>query len=261
MQLASKMRFTSAQLLALFDDGLGLRSAAHANAMAARLRGALEATPTRSAACPSASRPQANAVFAVLPNDAADRIRERVRFYDWDRAAGRGALDVRVGHHRGRRRRLRHRHPRGARLRSDSGQLGRCHGGEDGAVLRRLADVGLGARRSDRPHTRFPRDVRWTGVLAETLGGDYVVIEEGLSARTTNVDDPTDPRLNGAAHLPITLASHLPLDLVVLMLGTNDTKAYFHRTPFDIATGMSCWRRRCSVPQAELARSIRRRKY
>ena len=66
-----------------------------------------------------------------------------------------------------------------------------------------------------------------------------MVIEEGLSARTTNVDDPTDPRLNGAAHLPITLASHLPLDLVILMLGTDDTKAYFHRTPFDIATGMS----------------------
>lgn len=89
------------------------------------------------------------------------------------------------------------------------------------------------------PTTRFPRDVRWTGVLAEALGDDYAVIEEGLSARTTNVDDPTDPRLNGAAHLPITLASHLPLDLVILMLGTNDTKAYFHRTPFDIATGMS----------------------
>ena len=89
------------------------------------------------------------------------------------------------------------------------------------------------------PTTRFDRDVRWTGVLAATLGDDYVVIEEGLSARTTNVDDPTDPRLNGAAHLPVALASHLPLDLVVLMLGTNDTKAYFHRTPFDIATGMS----------------------
>ena len=89
------------------------------------------------------------------------------------------------------------------------------------------------------PTTRFPRDVRWTGVLAATLGEDYAVVEEGLSARTTNVDDPTDPRLNGAAHLPIALASHLPLDLVILLLGTNDTKAYFHRTPFDIATGMS----------------------
>ena len=86
MQLGSKMRFMSAQLLALFDGGLGLASAAHANAMAARLRGALEelALPGLS----FSQQTQANAVFAVLPNDAADRIRERYRFYDWDRAAG-----------------------------------------------------------------------------------------------------------------------------------------------------------------------------
>jgi threonine aldolase len=86
MQLSSKMRFASVQLLTLFDDGLGLRAAAHANAMAARLRGALDAE-----AVPGLSfsqHTQANAVFAVLPTDAADRIRERVRFYDWNRAAG-----------------------------------------------------------------------------------------------------------------------------------------------------------------------------
>jgi threonine aldolase len=90
MQLASKMRFISAQLLALFDDDLGLRSAAHANAMAARLRAQLEAgIADGSITGLSFSQPtQANAVFAVLPNQAADRIREQVRFYDWDRAAG-----------------------------------------------------------------------------------------------------------------------------------------------------------------------------
>lgn len=86
MQLASKMRFASAQLLALFEGGLGIASATHANAMAARLRGALEelALPGLAFSQPT----QANAVFAVLANDAADRIRETVRFYDWDRAAG-----------------------------------------------------------------------------------------------------------------------------------------------------------------------------
>lgn len=89
------------------------------------------------------------------------------------------------------------------------------------------------------PTERFPRDRRWTGVLADQLGDGHVVIEEGLSARTTNIDDPTDPRLNGAAYLPSCLASHLPLDLVILMLGTNDTKANFHRAPLDIALGMS----------------------
>ncbi len=90
MQLASKMRFVSAQLLALLTDDLHLRSAANANAMAGRLRSALEAgIADGSIAGLSFSQPtQANAVFAVLDNDAADRIRERVRFYDWDRAAG-----------------------------------------------------------------------------------------------------------------------------------------------------------------------------
>jgi len=90
MQLASKMRFMSAQLLALFDDGLGVRLAAHANDMASRLRAALEdgidGGEIRGLAFCQPT--QANAVFAVLPNDAADRIRARVRFDDWDRAGG-----------------------------------------------------------------------------------------------------------------------------------------------------------------------------
>ncbi|WP_396937173.1 SGNH/GDSL hydrolase family protein [Mycolicibacterium sp.] len=89
------------------------------------------------------------------------------------------------------------------------------------------------------PTDRFTRDQRWTGVLAQQLGPDYEVIEEGLSARTTNLDDPTDARLNGAGYLPSCLASHLPLDLVIVMLGTNDTKAYFRREPIDIGVGMS----------------------
>ncbi|MCF6390361.1 low specificity L-threonine aldolase [Mycobacterium sp. MBM] len=86
MQLSSKMRFASAQLLSLFDDDLGLRSAAHANAMAYRLRTALEA---RSLPGLAFSQPSpANAVFATIPNEVADRVRARVRFYDWDRARG-----------------------------------------------------------------------------------------------------------------------------------------------------------------------------
>ena len=90
MQLASKMRFMSAQLLALFDDGLGLRSADHANAMASRLRGALDAGIADGdiRGLSFSQQTQANAVFAVLPSDAADRIRERVHFYDWNRAEG-----------------------------------------------------------------------------------------------------------------------------------------------------------------------------
>jgi len=89
------------------------------------------------------------------------------------------------------------------------------------------------------PSRRYAPEKRWTGVLATELGPGFHVVEEGLSGRTTCVDDPLDPRLNGAAHLPAILASHLPLDLVVLMLGTNDTKAYFARTPRDIALGIA----------------------
>jgi threonine aldolase len=90
MQLASKMRFTSAQLLALFDDGLGLRSAGHANDMASRLRDSLDKGIANGEihGLVFSQQTQANAVFAVLANEAADRIRERVPFYDWDRAAG-----------------------------------------------------------------------------------------------------------------------------------------------------------------------------
>ena len=85
MQLASKMRFVSAQLLALLADDLYLRSASHANAMAARLRGALEAADLPGL---SFTRPtQANAVFAILPPGIADDLRESFRFYDWDPAA------------------------------------------------------------------------------------------------------------------------------------------------------------------------------
>lgn len=87
------------------------------------------------------------------------------------------------------------------------------------------------------PVERYASDERWTGIMAAELGEGIEIIEEGLSGRTTNVDDPTDPRLNGASYLPSALASHLPLDLVVIMLGTNDTKALFNRTPFDIAVG------------------------
>jgi threonine aldolase len=90
MQLASKMRFASAQILALFTDDLGMRSARHANAMASRLRSALEervASGVVSGLGFSAPT-QANAVFALLDNAVADRIREKFRFYDWDRAKG-----------------------------------------------------------------------------------------------------------------------------------------------------------------------------
>ncbi|WP_372593732.1 low specificity L-threonine aldolase [Actinotalea sp.] len=82
MQLASKMRFVSAQLLALLEGDLWLRSAGHANAMARRLRDAVVDLPGVRVVRPVES----NAVFAVLPEGVADRLRESFRFYDWDQA-------------------------------------------------------------------------------------------------------------------------------------------------------------------------------
>jgi threonine aldolase len=86
MQLASKMRFISAQFLALMEGDLWLRSASHGNAMAAHLRHELEhaALPGLNFARPT----QVNAVFAFIDNAVADRLRETFAFYDWDRAAG-----------------------------------------------------------------------------------------------------------------------------------------------------------------------------
>ncbi|WP_245933435.1 threonine aldolase family protein [Arthrobacter livingstonensis] len=83
MQLASKMRFISAQLLALLADGLWLKSAGHANAMAARLRAAVDAIP----GVQPTQATESNGIFAVLPDGVADRLRSRFRFYDWNEAA------------------------------------------------------------------------------------------------------------------------------------------------------------------------------
>lgn len=83
MQLSSKMRFISAQLLALLADDLWLRSASHANSMAARLRAAVDGLPGVQCTQPTES----NAVFAILPPGVAERLREAFRFYDWDQAA------------------------------------------------------------------------------------------------------------------------------------------------------------------------------
>ncbi|GHD13345.1 threonine aldolase family protein [Zhihengliuella salsuginis] len=84
MQLASKMRFLSAQLIALYEGDLWLRSAAHANAMAQRLRAGVETI----GGVRLTQQTQANGVFAILPDGAADRVRESFRFYDWDPATG-----------------------------------------------------------------------------------------------------------------------------------------------------------------------------
>ena len=88
MQLASKMRFVSAQLLALLEGDLWLRNATHSNAMAHRLRAGIEAGLEAGTITGVAfTQPtQANGVFATVPDGVADRLRKEFRFYDWDAA-------------------------------------------------------------------------------------------------------------------------------------------------------------------------------
>jgi threonine aldolase len=90
MQLASKMRFISAQLIALFENDLGIKSAQHANQMAQRLRTGLEAKLASGEikGLGFTNPTMANAVFATLDNQVADRIRSKVKFYDWERSIG-----------------------------------------------------------------------------------------------------------------------------------------------------------------------------
>jgi len=85
---------------------------------------------------------------------------------------------------------------------------------------------------------RFPADVRWTGVLQRELGDDYLVIEEGYNGRTTVLEDPVEGRLSGIDYFRPCLDSQSPLDLVIIMLGTNDTKRRFNLSPMTIGEGM-----------------------
>ena len=85
---------------------------------------------------------------------------------------------------------------------------------------------------------RYPWDVRWTGKLQAMLGSDYRVLEEGLNGRTTMFDCPMEDHRNGLNDIDVALLTHAPIDLVVIMLGTNDTKIAFRMTDYIIAHGI-----------------------
>lgn len=85
---------------------------------------------------------------------------------------------------------------------------------------------------------RYPRRLRWTGQLQELLGNGYYIVEEGLNGRTTVWEDPMQPWRNGAKALPYVLQTHKPMDLLLIMLGTNDCKTYLNVSAEDIARGL-----------------------
>lgn len=85
---------------------------------------------------------------------------------------------------------------------------------------------------------RFNENERWTCLLQKQLGDDYLVIEEGLSGRTTVFPDPLHESMSGLDVIYSCLMSHEPVDLLIIMLGTNDTKERLGVNASCIAIGM-----------------------
>ena len=91
--------------------------------------------------------------------------------------------------------------------------------------------------------SRLPVGKTWPGVMAAELGENYEIVTEGLGGRTAGTDRPLGSGsgivegagMNGAEYLPAALSSHMPLDLVVIMLGTNDMGAALNRSAEKIA--------------------------
>ena len=92
---------------------------------------------------------------------------------------------------------------------------------------------------------RFNEDERWTCLLQRALGGEYLVLEEGLGGRTTVFSDPLHEAMDALhAAFPV-LMSHEPVDLLIIMLGTNDTKERFAANAPAIAVGMERLLQKC----------------
>ena len=92
---------------------------------------------------------------------------------------------------------------------------------------------------------RFPNNLRWTGVLQNLLGDNFNIIEEGLNGRTTNVNEREEHALgyyrdfrSSMDLISILIETNSPIDLVVVMLGTNDLKNNFNQSSDDISTNM-----------------------
>lgn len=86
--------------------------------------------------------------------------------------------------------------------------------------------------------SRFGEDERWPCLMQKELGEDYLVLEEGLNGRTTVFPDPLREGADGLSHLSPCLHSHEPVSLLIIMLGTNDTKERYSANPYCIAMGM-----------------------
>ena len=89
---------------------------------------------------------------------------------------------------------------------------------------------------SGSDHQRYSKSERWTGILSNLLGDKFEIIEEGLNSRTLISNDtrPGKEGKNGYEYLIPCLDTHDPIDLVVLMLGTNELKATYNKSANEI---------------------------
>ena len=85
---------------------------------------------------------------------------------------------------------------------------------------------------------RYEADSIWPGIMGKLLGDRFEVIADGKNGRTIAFDDPYMEGCNGMLDIEASLEANAPLDLVVLMLGTNDLKKYFDATPAQIAQNL-----------------------
>ena len=85
-------------------------------------------------------------------------------------------------------------------------------------------------------HNWYLKEKRWTGILQKLLGNKYEIIEEGLNSRTliSNDERPGKEGKNGYEYLIPCLDTHDPIDLVILMLGTNELKSVYNKTVKEI---------------------------
>ena len=89
-------------------------------------------------------------------------------------------------------------------------------------------------------YRRFPKGVRWPTVTHAALGAGWELVEEGLPGRTAQFDDPVmGDHMNARPALRMALQSHGPIDVMTLMLGTNDVKTRFATTPEQVAAGVA----------------------
>jgi len=100
-------------------------------------------------------------------------------------------------------------------------------------------DSNTNGTKSDRSG-RFATDERWTGLLQKQLGDTYYVLEEGLGGRTTDLEhyNSDKPSRNGLVYFKACVDSHMPLDIIIVMLGTNDLKTMYNRSAEDVAQAL-----------------------